>query len=508
MTKDFKKFLTESELKLDPKMRVGDKLRLTINAKDVREMVITEMGENQIKAIEDLKGGQKKLDKNHNNKLDAEDFKMLRHEKDIDESSESSIAAKIKSLLDSGEIVKSQAAGRVGEITGTDGNWIYIKSPDGRKGVTTFHSGDPVKLFKRKDGTYVVHNTGKGASDWGFGARKGDQSIDEGFKVGEKVRLTNPLANPGYEIVGKDATHYHVKMHDGRTQRFPKERIHRVNQIGGNKYFKPSNIEVEEGMFDKFRKRMAAKSKLKDLDIDAADDAEAGLAHIPSHRHAARIHNVLYPKKPKRELPHYDAPYNYEKIHGKFDEAGKKPDYLDFDKDGDKDEPMTKALKDKEKNVKESSLFQTILRNAGLKIVTESDLNGVDETSVSENGNENVTEATMDISDIIEKYPDEVEAFENNNPSKEFEDLLYDYYLNSGEMPYGVAKARTGDPSSWIGDQFEQDLAYYRQHQNKSMEEQYELNEGRLVYLDDTYDLKLDHNTRTWSAEIWTNKKR
>ena len=75
-------------------------------------------------------------------------------------------------------------------------------------------------------------------------------------------------------------------------------------------------------------------------------------------------------------------------------------------------------------------------------------------------------------------------------------------------MPYGVAKARTGDPSSWIGDQFEQDLAYYRQHQNKSMEEQYELNEGRLVYLDDTYDLKLDHNTRTWSAEIWTNKKR
>ena len=132
---------------------------------------------------------------------------------------------------------------------------------------------------------------------------------------------------------------------------------------------------------------------------------------------------VLYPKKPKRELPHYDAPYNYEKIHGKFDEAGKKPDYLDFDKDGDKDEPMTKALKDKEKNVKESSFFQAILKNAGLKIVTESDLNGVDETSVSENGNENVTEATMDISDIIEKYPDEVEAFENNNPSKEFEDL-------------------------------------------------------------------------------------
>tara|TARA_Y100000034_G_scaffold117258_1_gene156497 strand:- start:665 stop:976 length:312 start_codon:yes stop_codon:yes gene_type:complete len=27
---------------------------------------------------------------------------------------------------------------------------------------------------------------------------------------------------------------------------------------------------------------------------------------------------------------------------------------------------------------------------------------------------------------------------------------LYTYYLDSGEMPYGVAKARTGDPDVWI----------------------------------------------------------
>lgn len=32
---------------------------------------------------------------------------------------------------------------------------------------------------------------------------------------------------------------------------------------------------------------------------------------------------------------------------------------------------------------------------------------------------------------------------------------LYDYFLDSGEMPYGVAKARTGDPSSWIYDKLE-----------------------------------------------------
>jgi hypothetical protein len=35
----------------------------------------------------------------------------------------------------------------------------------------------------------------------------------------------------------------------------------------------------------------------------------------------------------------------------------KKPDYLDFDKDGDEKEPMTKALKDKEEKKVEESIF-------------------------------------------------------------------------------------------------------------------------------------------------------
>jgi hypothetical protein len=35
--------------------------------------------------------------------------------------------------------------------------------------------------------------------------------------------------------------------------------------------------------------------------------------------------------------------------------------------------------------------------------------------------------------------------------SEVFEDL-YGYYMDSGEMPYGVMKARTGDPDVWIVD--------------------------------------------------------
>ena len=35
--------------------------------------------------------------------------------------------------------------------------------------------------------------------------------------------------------------------------------------------------------------------------------------------------------------------------------------------------------------------------------------------------------------------------------SEAYEDL-YDYFTNSGEMPYGVMKARTGMPDEWIVD--------------------------------------------------------
>ena len=35
-------------------------------------------------------------------------------------------------------------------------------------------------------------------------------------------------------------------------------------------------------------------------------------------------------------------------------QESKKPDFLDVDKDGDKEEPMTKAMDDKEKKVEES----------------------------------------------------------------------------------------------------------------------------------------------------------
>jgi len=34
----------------------------------------------------------------------------------------------------------------------------------------------------------------------------------------------------------------------------------------------------------------------------------------------------------------------------------------------------------------------------------------------------------------------------------------YEYYCNSGEMPYGTMKARTGDPYQWIFDRIMQEV--------------------------------------------------
>ena len=48
--------------------------------------------------------------------------------------------------------------------------------------------------------------------------------------------------------------------------------------------------------------------------------------------------------------------------------------------------------------------------------------------------------------------------------SEVYEDL-YDYFANSGEMPYGVMKAREGTPDEWIIDRLI-DLGFDQEEQN------------------------------------------
>ena len=75
-------------------------------------------------------------------------------------------------------------------------------------------------------------------------------------------------------------------------------------------------------------------------------------------------------------------------------------------------------------------------------------------------------EADNTFDHILQHFPAEVKKFKKGHELDDrLYDALYDYY--SEDMPYGIKKARDGDPYNWVSDQFDKDLG-----------------------LDDSYDMK------------------
>ena len=65
----------------------------------------------------------------------------------------------------------------------------------------------------------------------------------------------------------------------------------------------------------------------------------------------------------------------------------------------------------------------------------------------------------MILSEIIKKHQIDVDLFINGaDLTEELYDDLYDYYCTNNLMPYGTAKARTGDPFEWVTERFESDV--------------------------------------------------
>jgi hypothetical protein len=63
---------------------------------------------------------------------------------------------------------------------------------------------------------------------------------------------------------------------------------------------------------------------------------------------------------------------------------------------------------------------------------------------------------------IVKRFPKEVKDFARGAElSDELYHALYDYYFLHGEMPYGTAKGRDGDPYEWIHQRFDQDVHDY-----------------------------------------------
>ena len=56
---------------------------------------------------------------------------------------------------------------------------------------------------------------------------------------------------------------------------------------------------------------------------------------------------------------------------------------------------------------------------------------------------------------LNDEMPEDIVNFMNGGGiSERLFDSLFSYYCSTNEMPYAVAKARTGDPYEWVDDKF------------------------------------------------------
>jgi len=98
-------------------------------------------------------------------------------------------------------------------------------------------------------------------------------------------------------------------------------------------------------------------------------------------------------------------------------------------------------------------LYETAVANGTSEQFLEG-LSNLNPTMVMENDN------TM--RHIVGKFKHEVKNFlAGSELSDDLYHALYDYYSDHGEMPYGIAKGRDGDPYEWVHMRFDQDVHDY-----------------------------------------------
>lgn len=83
----------------------------------------------------------------------------------------------------------------------------------------------------------------------------------------------------------------------------------------------------------------------------------------------------------------------------------------------------------------------------------------IGQPGMGESAGMRMMENTETFAHITNRFKHEVKNFMNGHDlSDDLYHALYDYYSDHGEMPYGVAKGRDGDPYEWVHMKFEQDL--------------------------------------------------
>jgi hypothetical protein len=176
-------------------------------------------------------------------------------------------------------------------------------------------------------------------------------------------------------------------------------------------------------------------------------------------------------------------------------ESKSKPDFLDMDKDGDKKEPMKKAIKDKEMkkgsvneaiqistdSPQEASMMMQILKLAGVQPV-DAAMIGAEEPTAEPEMDQDDAAGSMDmarIRDIITKPEDEkAEETFANEPEEKVSDIDTLVNVHSGGLnrrKQQFAKSQDGDNAMAVEDQItEEELANSLRNQYESFKEAYQ----------------------------------
>ena len=116
---------------------------------------------------------------------------------------------------------------------------------------------------------------------------------------------------------------------------------------------------------------------------------------------------------------------------------------------------------------------------------------------------------------IVSKFKHEVKNFlAGDDLDSDLYHALYDYYSDHGELPYGIAKARDGDPFEWVTMRFDRDVHDYVGPEDvnpdvpalptATMPRQESMYEARNPWLDLSYSStpKVGQRKRTGSGEV------
>ena len=221
------------------------------------------------KVEEELKGGQKKIDKNHNNKIDGEDFKILRGEKKVEE--EIDVNDRTQDTL-AGQ-VKTKKKDDVGP--GSNGKSIKVRFHAGPQNEETEQIDELSKdtlgsYLDKKKSEYMKGKTQSGskenAKDIQNMGKAHDKMTLKKMKESFEEPILDELIN---EVMSKDASAgdwIHDFVHSDNPKFAGKSKAKRKEMALAAYYSKKNEEAVNEGLKDMAKKTFKALTGGSDRD--------------------------------------------------------------------------------------------------------------------------------------------------------------------------------------------------------------------------------------------------